>query len=119
MPVAVLHLAELVPYALLLWLLLSTWGILGAAVAWTVRVAVDAMLLLVLSGAATRDYGRLIIPLTMLLSSTMMVLHLPPSSPLRWSLFVFFFGAIALWVGRRIPSTMQLVAVVPANSLKP
>jgi len=118
-PVAVLHLAELVPYALLLWFLLSTWGILGAAVAWTARVAVDAALLLVLSDAATRDYGRLIVPLTMLLCSTMIVLHLPPSSPLRWSLFAFFFAALALWAGRQVPSALHLIAAVPADSPKP
>lgn len=42
---AKLHLAELVPYLLLLWYGVHTLGIVGAALAWTVRVAADALLL--------------------------------------------------------------------------
>lgn len=43
--VAKFHLAELVPYVLLLWLALEWWGAAGAAVAWSLRVWVDAGLL--------------------------------------------------------------------------
>lgn len=41
--VAKLHLAELPVYLVGLWLLLHTFGIVGAAVAWTLRIAVDTM----------------------------------------------------------------------------
>lgn len=40
------HLAELPVYFLMLWLLLPRYGILGAAVAWSVRTVGDTMLLL-------------------------------------------------------------------------
>jgi O-antigen/teichoic acid export membrane protein len=39
------HLAELIPYILLLWLLSAKFGITGVAVAWLVRVSADALLL--------------------------------------------------------------------------
>jgi len=42
-----LHLMELLPYAALLWLLLSAFGTLGAVFAWGTRVLVDSALLLV------------------------------------------------------------------------
>jgi O-antigen/teichoic acid export membrane protein len=47
--VARLHLAELPFYALLLWQLVSRFGADGAALAWTLRVTVDAALLFVLA----------------------------------------------------------------------
>ncbi len=106
--VAVIHLAELVPYALLLWALLWVWGIFGAAVAWTTRVAVDALLLLLLSGAAISDYLRLVVPLSMILGSTIIVCSLG-SSVMRWMLFAVLFGAMVLWVGRQAPGALHLV----------
>jgi O-antigen/teichoic acid export membrane protein len=39
------HLAELPLHALLVWWLVSLWGTTGAALAWTMRVTVDALLL--------------------------------------------------------------------------
>jgi O-antigen/teichoic acid export membrane protein len=42
---AKLHLAELPLHGLLVWWLISLWGTTGAALAWTIRVAVDALLL--------------------------------------------------------------------------
>ncbi len=38
---AKLHLAELVPYGIALWWMTHSWGIEGAAIAWTLRVGVD------------------------------------------------------------------------------
>jgi O-antigen/teichoic acid export membrane protein len=43
------HLAELPLHGLLVWWLISLWGTTGAALAWTIRVSVDALLL---AGAA-------------------------------------------------------------------
>ncbi len=42
---AKLHLIELPVYLILLWFLIGAWGIEGAAIAWTVRVTVDALFL--------------------------------------------------------------------------
>ncbi len=42
---ALIHLAELVPYLIILALLVKQWGIYGAAVTWTLRVLVDYLAL--------------------------------------------------------------------------
>jgi O-antigen/teichoic acid export membrane protein len=44
-----LHLLELPFYLCILWWFLSTWGIIGAALAWLVRVAIDSLCLFYLS----------------------------------------------------------------------
>ncbi|MGD9562025.1 MAG: flippase [Pyrinomonadaceae bacterium] len=41
---------ELVPYLILVWLLAARFGAVGAAVAWSLRAALDAVLLFVLAG---------------------------------------------------------------------
>jgi O-antigen/teichoic acid export membrane protein len=50
-----LYLLELLPYLLLATILISRWGVTGAATAWSVRAAVDAVLLFV----ATHRIGAL------------------------------------------------------------
>ncbi|GIZ51616.1 oligosaccharide flippase family protein [Noviherbaspirillum aridicola] len=39
---ALLHLLEVPPYLVLLWLLIGQWGVVGAALAWSMRVSLDA-----------------------------------------------------------------------------
>jgi O-antigen/teichoic acid export membrane protein len=46
---ALLHAAELLPYLALLWFAVTTYGVVGAAWAWSARVAVDTIALAVLS----------------------------------------------------------------------
>jgi O-antigen/teichoic acid export membrane protein len=43
------HLAELIPYGLILWLLLPALGIIGAALSWAIRTTIDTILLLFVS----------------------------------------------------------------------
>lgn len=42
---ATVHLVEIVPFIALLWLGVQRWGIIGAAVAWTIRVLLDAIVM--------------------------------------------------------------------------
>jgi O-antigen/teichoic acid export membrane protein len=53
-----LHLAELLPYAALLWWLLHALGVLGVVVAWGGRVAVDTAVLLVYAGLVVPEARR-------------------------------------------------------------
>lgn len=46
---AYVHLAEILPYIALLYVLISHFGLLGAAIAWTGRVIVDCLALLILA----------------------------------------------------------------------
>lgn len=45
---ALLHLIEFTPYLLLLWYLITEFGIVGAAWAWTIRMLVDMFLLIII-----------------------------------------------------------------------
>jgi len=48
--IATFHMAELLPFLGILWLLIHFFGLAGAAVAWSLRVAIDAVLLFWASG---------------------------------------------------------------------
>jgi O-antigen/teichoic acid export membrane protein len=43
--IARLHLMEILPFALLLWLAIEAWGVVGAAGAWSLRAVIDSLLL--------------------------------------------------------------------------
>lgn len=66
---ATLHLIELPTYLLLLWWLIRTHGIEGAAIAWSARVAVDALFLFALARrfvpGGSRIGLRTVLPLAM------------------------------------------------------
>lgn len=66
-----LHLAEAIPYWLLLLLLLNQYGVVGAAMAWFARTAVDALALMWLAGKLGPIYRRSIrLPLILLITTT-------------------------------------------------
>lgn len=55
---AKLHLLELPSYLFALWYLTRRYGVDGAAVAWVLRVSLDALLLFMLSARVLRDVGK-------------------------------------------------------------
>lgn len=66
-----LHVAEAIPYWLLLLLLLNQYGVAGAAMAWFARSAVDAFALIWLAGKLGSLYRRSIrLPLILLITTT-------------------------------------------------
>lgn len=52
---AIIHLCELLPYFGILYLFIGKWGILGAACAWTLRVTIDCIILLVVNAKIRRS----------------------------------------------------------------
>jgi O-antigen/teichoic acid export membrane protein len=103
--IAKLHAIEFLPYILLLWLLVHQYGLVGAALAWNVRVAVDAALLLRFSRFPLYHLTRLI-PGFVLLLVSYMIARLPEISAvwsvllaglafLTFSIFTIIFDATA------------------------
>jgi O-antigen/teichoic acid export membrane protein len=95
---ATLHLIELPLYVALLWWLISTRGIEGAAIAWSTRVAVDALLLF---GLAKRFLpGKSPMRLRMAFLPAMALLILAPAALLHGSIVkgVFLAGTILCFV---------------------
>lgn len=55
---AAIHVIELPFFVALAWALISTYGVVGAATAWTLRVGVDLVLMLVAAGRLSQDLAR-------------------------------------------------------------
>ncbi len=82
---AKLHLLELPVYATGLWLLLEHFGILGAAIAWAGRMALDFVLLTLCSGMALPDIRR---KAALLMATTATAALIMCAAPLIQSLWI-------------------------------
>lgn len=83
---AKLHLIEAPVYIAVALVLISAYGIEGAAIAWGLRVAADAILLIWFSGRFLPDDGARARPMALLLllaPAAVIVSALPPGLPLR------------------------------------
>jgi O-antigen/teichoic acid export membrane protein len=64
-----LHIVELLPFLALLWSFTLAFGIIGAAAAWSIRCAVDALALFWLSGIPRRSVLSALLPAAILAAS--------------------------------------------------
>jgi O-antigen/teichoic acid export membrane protein len=78
-----LHAAEVLPFVGILWFLTSTYGIIGAAIAWSLRCAADAACLMWIAG----------IPRSILVKAIM-----PPAALLAGSYVITRWLGDALWL---------------------
>ncbi|HEY8368359.1 MAG TPA: flippase [Thermodesulfobacteriota bacterium] len=100
---AKLHLLEAIPYAVALWLLIPRFGILGAAAAWTGRVALDTAALLWIGGRlvpALRRETRRALLLTAVGAASIALFALVPDLAVRSVLAVALLAVVA-WLGYR------------------
>ncbi len=72
---------EIVPFFAVLWLLLTVFGLPGAAVAWTLRVGVNCVALQLISGCISRQAWSLLPALVLMLCS-LLVARLVPMTTL-------------------------------------
>lgn len=93
------HLVEVLPYLGLLWLLTSRFGAVGAAAAWSLRGAVDGLLLFRLARARVDALRTLLVPggliIAALLVSTSSGVKAQPW--LEVALGLFLIAVAALW----------------------
>jgi O-antigen/teichoic acid export membrane protein len=73
------HAIEVLPFLGILWVGLHTFGLVGAAWAWTLRVTVDALLLIFVAGQ-TKGWQRMIPGGVLVLAATLVV----PTTILSW-----------------------------------
>jgi O-antigen/teichoic acid export membrane protein len=81
---AKVHAAEVVPYLLLLWCALSYLGIIGAAIAWSIRCIVDFLLLAWFDGNPGRLHIRTTIQGLLVLTLSTVALTAESIPTLRW-----------------------------------
>ncbi|RYF35116.1 MAG: flippase [Comamonadaceae bacterium] len=67
--VAKVHMAELVPFVLLLWAMVANFGIVGAAIAWTLRVIADSAAMFYAAGIGWSRLRRLAVPLCVVIGA--------------------------------------------------
>jgi O-antigen/teichoic acid export membrane protein len=105
--VAKCHLAEVLPYFGLLYLGLSTLGLAGVAVAFSIRVLVDFALLAGLSGILHLSLQMLLAPALFLAVAFLIATHGNTARP-EW----FLLGAVHLlvmmiWAWRKAPGSLR------------
>jgi O-antigen/teichoic acid export membrane protein len=91
------HVAEVLPFIGILWALTSTYGIVGAALAWSLRVAADAGCLFWAAQMAPRTLFRATLPPLLLLWGSYVVVH---------------WWTIGVWESLALAAIATLVGVV-------
>ena len=104
-----LHLWELPAYGLLLWVLIHTNGIEGAAIAWTARVVVDALILFGFSyrilRAEPQNLRRFILPLaSAILLLTLGGVPMNVYAKISYALLTLFAFGFVTWFALLDPS---------------
>jgi O-antigen/teichoic acid export membrane protein len=91
------HALELLPFMAILWLLLHAFGLPGAAVAWLLRVAVDAGLLFWAAGFSAGLIRKILFPLAALASALAITTLLPLGTLPSAALATCAFAALAMY----------------------
>jgi O-antigen/teichoic acid export membrane protein len=90
--VVLIYVIQIPAYLLLLWFGLRYWGVVGAAGAWTLRVAIDTSMLLAASSVLRVTLWRSALSLTLVGTAAAIVLaaHLPPTP--HWGIGAVLLG---------------------------
>ncbi len=96
---ALLHLAEVVPYVLLLWLAIKTFGVQGAAALWSLRAAADAWAMFRVSSTGLKPLARSRWSFAVVLSATTAAVALPPGGLAQIGVLVpaTLLGSLIAW----------------------
>jgi O-antigen/teichoic acid export membrane protein len=114
--VAKCHLGETLPYFGLLYMGLKTFGMAGAATAFSVRVFVDFALLAGLAGILRPSLRMLCTPALLLAAAFLIATQSNPARP-EWIMLVVIHLLIMLaWAWRKAPDFLKDVAI---SRLKP
>lgn len=105
--IAKCHLAELIPYLVFLTFALHTWGVSGAALAWSLRVIVDAILLFLLCRVAPRGFIALLPPLLFLGLASVAVFVFSPTSIFRWTVGTIALLGCLAWGWSAAPASVK------------
>jgi O-antigen/teichoic acid export membrane protein len=96
---AKLHLAELPLYLFALWVLLETFGITGAAIAWVLRVAVDTVILFAIARRIVPETVPKVWPATIVGVSGILVMTVATAVSGTWPKLLYVILLSALFLG--------------------
>lgn len=115
--VAKLHVLELLPFLALIWLLIKLYGLPGAALAWCLRVAVDAALLFWVADTGAAVLKRIALPGALVCSAWLIAELVRPSPWVAIASSIVILGLIsrlvlqnadlAAWIRARLSSLLK------------
>jgi O-antigen/teichoic acid export membrane protein len=109
--VAKCHLAELLPYLALLYLGLHFAGLAGAALAFSLRVTVDYLLLAGFAGTLRASLHQLAAPGVLLAGAAAIAAWSTPGSPTWGILAAVLLGLTLPWAWRQAPPALKQAAI--------
>ncbi|MBA3666272.1 MAG: oligosaccharide flippase family protein [Sphingomonas sp.] len=116
--IAKLHVAEIIPYFVLLYFFMKAFGLVGAAVAWSLRCSVDAV---VMHRLARYDRATILILVThgfLVASAVALAFLWPLVGPLRWPLAAFVGIMTAVVMLRSPPRQLDEMLAIPLSRLQ-
>ena len=119
---AKIHLLELPVYAIVLWQLVLTFGAEGAALAWTLRAFIDAVLLFAVARRIypTQEFRPMRIPIAMLIGVGVLAFGcLLGSAAGRLAYGALILGAFAVYGWLRLLTTHERLALARAIGRRP
>jgi O-antigen/teichoic acid export membrane protein len=111
------HLLELIFYIPFLWWVLRDFGIVGAAAIWTLRIAIDGILMLLAAQWLTPFVGKLSLKISscvIVLFIVLVICALPESLTIRLILFCFSFF-IFLTISFLYLRRNNMLGIIPRN----
>lgn len=114
--IAKTHLIEIVPYFALLYLGIVHFGLVGAAVAWSVRCTADAVILMLIDRVNRSTLRLLSLHGALVLATIVVMLQTPPTAPHRWLLLGLIGALMAVLLVHTMPS--QLVGFIRKYSAR-
>lgn len=96
-----LMLLYLGPYAALLYTCVTSFGVVGAAIAWTVKAFLDPVPLFILTRTAKSVLPVLVVPAAIVCAATATAVLLPSDEPLRW-LILSGLNLAAVYIAFRV-----------------
>jgi len=117
--VAKCHLAEVFPYFGLLYVCLSTLGMIGAAVAFSLRGLVDFALLAGLAGMLRLCLRLLLTPALLLSAAFLIATQSQPGQPAWFMLVTVDLLVTTVWAWRQAPDTLRKFAVTGLKRFLP
>jgi hypothetical protein len=107
--VAKLHALELIPYGALLWLGVAWAGLRGAAWAWVLRVAIDALLIFWVSGLWARVFSVLWTGMA-LIAVVQLAVRLTVEMPMIRGIVTIAVLIVAIFYSLRVaPTDLRLI----------
>lgn len=103
---AKVHLAEVGPYFLLLWFGLTYFGLVGAAIAWSIRGTVDLIALALFDQADLKALRTVLLHGCAVMTLATILLASAPGSILCWALVVPLCLATAILLLRHMPDVI-------------